>query len=80
MKKMIQDGQILCNLRKFREENNLSKVTLADRLEISRQTITSIEQGKTIPSVLLALQLAQYFDTKVEHLFEFIDYLDWIFC
>lgn len=61
----------LCNLLKlYRVKNgDLTQQELADRVEVSRQTINSIETGKICPSVKLAIKLAQTLKVKVEDLF-----------
>jgi putative transcriptional regulator len=47
----------------------LSQGELAAALSVSRQTINSIEKGRYVPSLPLALALARYFDTTVEEMF-----------
>ena len=56
-------------LREFREQRGLTQEKLADRVRVSRQTINSIEGGRYVPSLELALSLGQVFDCKVEDLF-----------
>ena len=50
---------------------DLTQQGLAEKVGCSRQTIHSIESGKFIPSVELALRLAQVLNVKVEDLFYF---------
>jgi len=58
------------NLRKYRFNcGELSQQQLADIVNVSRQTIVSIEKGDYAPSVKLALILAEKLDTTVENLF-----------
>ena len=58
------------NLRKFRFLNGeLTQQQLAETVNVSRQTIASIEGGDYSPSVKLALLLAKKLDTTVEELF-----------
>jgi len=60
------------NIRKLRFLNGeITQEQLADALEVSRQTIHSIESGKFNPSVKLALQIAKYFRSSVEEIFYF---------
>ena len=47
----------------------VSQTALAEALGISRQTVYAIEKGKFNPSVKLALEIARYFDLKVEDIF-----------
>ena len=58
------------NLRKFRFNlGELSQQNLAEMVNVSRQTIVSIERGDYAPSVKLALLLAEKLETTVEELF-----------
>lgn len=56
-------------VRELREKAGLSQGQLADAVDVSRQTINSIEQERYTPSLPLALALARYFGTSVEKLF-----------
>ena len=53
-----------------RDSEGLSQGELAKELGVSRQTINSIETGKYVPSLPLALALARFFDTTVEEMFD----------
>mgnify|MGYP002701115263 CR=1 FL=1 len=53
------------NLKIFRDEMNLSQDALGSELNVSRQTITSIDNGKFAPSIPIAMKLAQFFDCKI---------------
>jgi putative transcriptional regulator len=57
-------------VRALRTERGLSQAQLAEAVKVSRQTINSIEKGRYIPSLPLALALARYFDQTVEEVFE----------
>ena len=57
------------NLRIARAIKNITQGVLAKEIAVSRQTIHSIENGKFVPSVLLAMKLADFFDMKVDELF-----------
>jgi putative transcriptional regulator len=57
-------------VRELREADGLSQGELAKELGVSRQTINSIETGKYIPSLPLAIGLARFFDTTVEEMFD----------
>ncbi|GGG89425.1 transcriptional regulator [Parapedobacter pyrenivorans] len=52
-----------------RAKLNITQAELADRVNVSRQTINSIEIGKFVPSTLLALKIAKIFDTTVDEVF-----------
>jgi len=56
-------------VRELREKTELSQGQLADVVDVSRQTINSIEKERYTPSLPLALALARYFQTSVEKLF-----------
>lgn len=58
------------NLRVQRAIKNITQADLADRIQVSRQTINTIESGKYVPSTVLALKMAKVFDIGVEELFE----------
>ena len=53
-----------------RAARGLSQRELAAALSVSRQTINSIEKGRYVPSLPLALALARYFGTTVEEIFD----------
>lgn len=57
------------NLRVARAIKKITQGDLAEEISVSRQTIHSIENGKFVPSVLLALKLADFFEMKVDDLF-----------
>ncbi|NWF90868.1 MAG: helix-turn-helix transcriptional regulator [Ignavibacteriaceae bacterium] len=58
------------NLKKLRfEKNQVSQEVLAKAVNVSRQTINSIENGKFNPSVVLALQISKFFEKKIEEVF-----------
>ena len=56
-------------LRALRAERDWSQQELADRLEVSRQSVNAIETGKYDPSLPLAFKLARLFSTTIEDLF-----------
>ncbi len=58
------------DIRERRTARGLSQGELASALEVSRQTINSIETGRYVPSLPLALDLARYFETTVEEMFD----------
>jgi len=57
------------NLKEFRKKHGISQEKLAKKTNVTRQTIISIENGKYVPSLPLALKFAKEFDCKVEDLF-----------
>lgn len=60
---------MLNRLANFRERRGLTQGDLAQALEVSRQTIVSIEKGKYDPSLPLAKEIARYFRVAVEDVF-----------
>jgi len=57
-------------VRQLRSERGLSQGQLATALKVSRQTINSIEQERYTPSLPLAIDLARFFGTPVEDMFD----------
>jgi putative transcriptional regulator len=53
-----------------RAKKNITQEELANRIQISRQSVNAIETGKFVPSTILALKIARYFDATVEQIFE----------
>lgn len=56
-------------LRVLRAERNWSQADLAEKLEVSRQSVNAIETGKYDPSLPLAFKLARLFGTSIEAIF-----------
>lgn len=56
-------------LRVLRAERNLSQADLADRLDVSRQTVNAIETGRYDPSLPLAFRIAALFGRHIEEIF-----------
>ena len=57
-------------IRQLRTERGLSQRQLAEAMDVSRQTINSIEQERYTPSLPLALALARFFGRTVEEVFD----------
>jgi putative transcriptional regulator len=57
-------------IKLIREERNIRQNEMAEALNVSRQTMTAIENHKYNPSLELSLKIANYFDLKVEDIFE----------
>ncbi|MCL2518375.1 MAG: helix-turn-helix transcriptional regulator [Oscillospiraceae bacterium] len=56
-------------LDEIRKLRGIRQEDLAEALEVSRQTICSLENGRYNPSILLAFKLAKYFDMSIEEIF-----------
>ncbi|WP_334161906.1 helix-turn-helix transcriptional regulator [Phenylobacterium sp.] len=57
-------------LKVLRAERNWSQGDLAERLQVSRQSVNAIETGKYDPSLPLAFRIAKVFDLPIESIFE----------
>jgi len=53
-----------------RAKKNWTQADLADKIAVSRQAVNSIENGKFVPSTVLALKMAKVFGTTVEIIFQ----------
>ncbi|MFC3414421.1 helix-turn-helix transcriptional regulator [Algoriphagus hitonicola] len=53
-----------------RARHNLTQQDLAEKVQVSRQTINSIEAGKYVPSTVLALKIARVFGLALEEVFQ----------
>ena len=60
-------------LKVFRAEHDLTQEDIADKLKVTRQTISGIEKGKYNPSLILAYKIAKLFDVPIEEIFIFAD-------
>ena len=56
-------------LKVARAEMDLTQGELAEKINVSRQTINAIESGKYVPSTVLALKMAKVFGKNVEEIF-----------
>lgn len=56
-------------LEEIRKQKGINQEQLAQALEVSRQTIGSLENGRYNPSILLAFKLARYFEMRIEDIF-----------
>lgn len=56
-------------LEELRKQKGIKQEELAAILEVSRQTIGSLENGRYNPSILLAFKIAKYFDMSIEEIF-----------
>lgn len=56
-------------LKALRAERGWTQQDLAERLEVSRQTVNAIEKGKYDPSLPVAFRIAALFDTPIESIF-----------
>ncbi len=65
-------------LEEIRNKKGMSQEDLAKALSVSRQTISSLENGRYNPSILLAFKIAKYFSMPIEEIFIYEEDLKWI--
>ena len=58
-------------LEQLRKERGIRQEELAAALEVSRQTIGSLENGRYNPSIILAFKIARYFGLSIEDIFNY---------
>ena len=58
-------------IEEIRKEKGIRQEEFARSMGVSRQTISSLENGRYNPSILLAYKLAKYFDMTIEEVFVF---------
>lgn len=56
-------------LEEIRKQREITQEELASELEVSRQTISSLEKGRYNPSIILAFKIARYFNMQIEQIF-----------
>lgn len=62
-------GALKNRLEEIRKQNDIRQEDLAAALEVSRQTIGSLENGRYNPSIILAFKIARYFGMSIEEIF-----------
>lgn len=63
-------------IHELRKEHNMQQAELAKLVDVRRETIGNLENGKYNPSLKLAMDIAKIFDTTVEDIFTFEDSAD----
>lgn len=61
------------NIKEHREKALMKQAELAKLVEVRRETIVHLENGRYNPSLKLAMDIAKVFNTTVEELFKFVD-------
>ena len=56
-------------LEEIRKAKGITQEELANALEVSRQTVGSLENGRYNPSIILAFKIARFFDVYIEEVF-----------
>ncbi len=62
-------GQMNNRIKKFRSEHDMTQEELANKCDVTRQTIIAVEKNKYIPSLELAFKIALIFDQPIEKIF-----------
>lgn len=65
----IRGEEMKNRLEELRKSRGIKQEELAAILEVSRQTIGSLENGRYNPSILLAFKIARYFEMSIEDIF-----------
>ncbi len=60
-------------IRELREKHNLTQEQLADKVDVTRQTILFLEKGKYNPSLRLAHRISRVLRSEIEEVFSFDD-------
>ena len=71
---MRRPNEIKNSIRRFRfEHGEMTQRVLADRVQVTRQTIIALEAGRYNPSLALAFRIARAFGEPIENVFEMND-------
>ena len=65
----MENQELTNQIKVQRAIKNITQEELAAQIGVTRKTINTIETGKFVPSTILAIKLARFFDVKVEELF-----------
>lgn len=66
---MIGGINLKNRLEEIRKQHGITQEELAQKLEVSRQTIGSLENGRYNPSILLAFKISKFFSVSIEEIF-----------
>ena len=64
-------AQMKNNIKVLRAEKGMTQEELADKVNVTRQTIIAIEKNKYIPSLELAYKISLFFKKKIEEVFQY---------
>jgi putative transcriptional regulator len=64
-------AQMKNNIKVLRAEKGITQEELADKVNVTRQTIIAIEKNKYIPSLELAYKISLFFNKKIEEVFKY---------
>ena len=65
----MENQELINQIKVQRAMKNITQEELATHIGVTRKTINTIETGKFVPSTILAIKLARFFEIKVEELF-----------
>ena len=69
---MVKPTSVTNSIRALRSAHGeMTQAELADRVDVTRQTIIAIEQGKYSPSLEMAFRIAQVFDVPLDEVFQY---------
>jgi putative transcriptional regulator len=66
----MMNGQLNNRIKELRSIKSITQEELGLKIQVTRKTINTIENGKFVPSVILAIRLSRFFKVPVEELFE----------
>ena len=66
---MTMPTHIVANIKFYRDKFNVTQKELAEAVNVRRETIVNLENGKYIPSLKLGMEIAQFFGVTVEEIF-----------
>ena len=69
----MENQELTNQIKVHRAMKNITQEELAAQIGVTRKTINTIETGKFVPSTILAIKLARFFEIKVEELFTLIE-------
>ncbi len=64
------NNELINTIKVYRAMKGISQEELAAAIGVTRKTINTVETGKFIPSTVLALKIARYFEVPVEKIFQ----------
>ena len=65
--------ELITKIKEYREKRGMKQSELAELVNVRRETIVCLENGRYNPSLKLAMDIAKVFDVQVEDLFSFIN-------
>jgi len=69
----MENQELSNQIKVQRAMKNITQEELAAQIGVTRKTINTIETGKFVPSTILAIRLARFFEIKVEELFTLVE-------